>query len=71
MLSISHVSWQVTKREMNALIRLVDSDYSDSISLNEFALLLSGKDVFQAVNTNLSHSDVVVTVGGDELKGSD
>lgn len=39
--------WQLTKRELQALIRLVDSDYNGVIDIEEFELLVAGKDVLR------------------------
>lgn len=52
---------------MHALIRFIDSDYSGSISIPEFALLLSGKDVF----TNNRKGVLASVVESNEEEGVD
>jgi len=37
---------QVTNRELHALLRFVDSDYSNCIDTEEFSKLLLGKSIF-------------------------
>lgn len=45
---------QVTNRELHALLRFVDADYSGQIDIKEFKSLLLGKSIFKGPGDDFS-----------------